>query len=100
MSEMATSLERPGRIASNRLLPLTGVAPDGRWSDHELAAGERWPLGVNNQVHPPKHRIEMEGDIAHPFIARAIDEVSLELGCPIRSIAKVARNVRPDLSIV
>ena len=54
------------------------------------------------QPSPPlKHRIEMGGDIANPFIVRAIDAVSLELGSPIRSTAKVdAWNVRLDLDIV
>jgi len=43
----------------------------------------------------------MEGDIANPFIVRAIDSVSLEVGSPIRSTAKVdAWNVRLDLGIV
>ncbi len=43
----------------------------------------------------------MEGDIANPFIARAIDAVSPELGSPIRSTARVdAWNVRLDLGIV
>jgi hypothetical protein len=45
--------------------------------------------------------MEVEADIANPFVARAIDAVSLELGSPIRSTEKVdAWNVRLGLGIV